>query len=103
MKPDTVRGYLSALRSYCVDRNLSIKAFDNPRLDRAIRGGKQLYLSIRKARLLITHPILEKIANFAANSAGLDHLDELNLDVAFKIAWAGFLRIRENLLILLPI
>ena len=95
MKPDTASSYLSALRSYHVDRNLPSDAFDNPRLERIIKGGKKLYPSIRKERHPITHDILEKIANFAVNHTGPDSLDELNLDVAFKVAWAGFLRMGE--------
>lgn len=39
--------------------------------------------------------MLKKIANFAVNPTRPDSLDELNLDVAFKVAWAGFLRVRE--------
>ena len=95
VKPDTVSNYLSALRSYHVDCNLHIDAFDNPHLKRIIKGGKRLYPSIQKKRRLITHNILEKIANFAVNHTGPNFLDELNLDVVFKVAWAGFLRMRE--------
>lgn len=59
VKPDTMLSYLSALRSYHVDRNLSIEAFDNPRLDRIIKGGKRLFLSIKRKRLPISHPFLQ--------------------------------------------
>lgn len=64
-------------------------------MDRAIKGGKRLYPSTRKERLPITHSILEKIANFATHPTSSNYLDELNLDVAFKIAWAGFLQMEE--------
>ena len=32
VKPDTVASYLSALRSYHIDRHMSLEAFNEPRI-----------------------------------------------------------------------
>ncbi len=61
IKPDTVLSYLSALKSYHIDRRLSLKGFDDPRMALIIKGGRRLFPSKKRNRLPITKNILEKI------------------------------------------
>lgn len=55
-----------------------------------LSGARYLYPHIKKERLPITKDILEKITSSVPLS-----IEELNIDTAFKIAWAGFLRMGE--------
>ncbi len=61
MKPDVVLSYLSALKSYHIDSRLSLEGFDDPRIALIIKGGRRLFPSKKRNRLLITKEILEKI------------------------------------------
>ena len=90
IKPDTVASYLSALKSYHIDRQLSLKGFDDPRMALIIKGGKRLFPSKKKNRLPITKDILEKITIEEPLT-----VNDLNIDTAFKVAWAGFMRLGE--------
>ena len=81
VKPETMSNYLSALKSYHIDRHLSLEAFDTPRIALIIKGGKKLFPKQKATRLPITKDILEKIIeNKPVN------VDELNIDTAFKVA-----------------
>lgn len=82
--------YLSSLRSHHIDHHLLLTVFDNPRLALIIKGGRRLFPSIKTTRLPITKDILEKITLQPATS-----IEECTIDAAFKIAWAGFLRLGE--------
>jgi hypothetical protein len=42
-KPDTIQGYLSALRSYHIDLRLNTDVFDSEYLERPLKGAKRLY------------------------------------------------------------
>lgn len=88
VKPKTMSSYLSALKSYHIDRHLSFEAFDTPRIALIIKGEKRLFPKQKATRLPITKDILEKITD----NEPVD-LDELNIDTAFKVAWAGSLRL----------
>lgn len=90
IKPNTVQSYLSALKSYHTDHHLPSHAFSSPRIDRILSGARFLYPHVKKERLPITKDILEKITSITPNS-----IEELNIDTAFKVAWAGFLRMGE--------
>lgn len=90
VKPNTVQSYLSALRSYHVDNNLPIQVFSSPRIDRILNGARYLFPYTKKERLPITKDILQKITQATPIS-----IEELNIDTAFKVAWAGFLRMGE--------
>lgn len=90
IKPNTLQGYLSALRSWHVDHNLPIEVFSSPRINRVLNGGRFLFPHARKERLPITKDILEKITAVTPIS-----IKELNVDAAFKVAWAGFFRMGE--------
>ena len=49
-----------------------------------------MFLQTKKTCLPITKDILDKITNHKPQS-----LQDLNIDTAFKVAWAGFSRMRE--------
>ncbi len=90
IKPDTVANNFSALKSYHIDRRLSLKGFDDPLMALIIRGGKMLFPSKKKNRLPVTKNILEEITK----EKPLMLIDP-NVDTAFKVAQAGFMRLRE--------
>lgn len=90
VKPDTVQNYLSGLKSYHIDCRLSLSGFDSPRMALIIKGGKRLFPSKKRNRRPITKDILEKITEDEPLT-----VDDLNADTAFKVAWAGFLRLGE--------
>ena len=90
IKPDAVLSYLSALKSYHIDRRLSLGGFDDPRMALIIKGGRRLFPSKKRNRLPITKEILEKITEEELLS-----ITDLNVDTAFKVAWAGFMRMGE--------
>jgi hypothetical protein len=93
LKPDTLQSYLSALRSVHVDRRLPTDVFQSEWLYRIITGIRRLTPYEFKTRAApITLDILEKIT-----SAEPPTVDELNLDTACKVAFAGFLRSGEFL------
>lgn len=80
--------YFSTLKSYHINRHLSLKAFDTPRIPLIIKGGQRHFPKQKATGLLITKDILEKITeNNPIN------VDKLNIDTVFKVAWADFLRL----------
>ncbi len=81
VKPETVGTYFSALKLYHINRHLSLEAFDTPRIALIIKGGKRLFPKQKAKRLPITKDILERLTE----QEPMD-LDELNIDVAFKVA-----------------
>lgn len=89
-KPATAQNYLSALKSYHIDRNFPLHAFSSPCLDRLLKGGRYIFPHSKRECLPITKDILEKITSTFPIS-----IEELNIDTAFKVAWAGFLRMGE--------
>lgn len=87
VKPEAMSSYLFALKSYHIDRHLSLEAFNTPRIALMIKSGKRPFPKQKATRLPITKDILEKITE----NEPVD-LNELNIDTAFKVAWASFLR-----------
>ncbi len=90
IKPDAILSYLSALKSCHIDRRLSLGGSDNPPMALIIKGGRRLFPSKKRNRLLITKEILKKITEEELLS-----IMDLNVDTAFKVAWAGFMRMGE--------
>ncbi len=78
------------MKSYHIDRHLSLEDFDMPRIALIIKSGKRLFPKQKATRLPITKDILERLA-----AQEPMHLDELNINMAFKVARAGFLRLGE--------
>ena len=66
------------------------KSFDDPRMALIIKGGRRIFLSKKRNRLPITKDILEKITEDEPLS-----VTDLNVNRAFKVAWASFMRMGE--------
>ena len=90
IKSDTVLSYLSALKSYHIERRLSLKDFDDPQMALIIKGRRRLFSSKKRNSLLITKDILKKITENKPL-----FVTDLNVDKAFKVAKAGFMRMGE--------
>ncbi len=90
IKPDAVLSYLLALKSYHINRRLSLGDFDDPRMTLIIKGRRRLFLRKKRNCLPITKEILEKITEEELLS-----ITDLNVDTAFKVAWASFMRMGE--------
>lgn len=90
IKPETLLSFLSALRSYHIEHELPVQVFQSLRLKQLIRGGKSFFPSSKALRLPITKDILSKISTHSPINT-----NEINLDTAYKVAWAGFLRLGE--------
>lgn len=69
---------------------MSLKVFNDPRMALIIKGGRRLFPSKKQNRLTITKGILEKITDEKPLS-----ISDLNVDTAFKVVWAGFMRMGE--------
>ncbi len=82
--------YLSALKSYHINRHLSLEGFDNPCIAIIIKGGRRLFPSTKRNCLPITKNILQNITKDKPLS-----VTDLKIDTVFKVAWASFMRIGE--------
>ena len=89
LKPSTITSYLSALRSYHIDRRIDTLVFDSPHLLRLVQGAWSLFPSRKHERLPITRDILTRITPPPTSR------DDYHIDAAFKLAFAGFLRMGE--------
>lgn len=90
IKSETMSSYDSALNSYHIDRRLSLGASETPRIVLIIKSEKRFFPKQKATYLPITKDIMEKITE---NNSVI--FDELNIDTAFKVAWAGSLRLGE--------
>lgn len=90
IKPDTVASYLSALRSWHIDHEFSTNSFETPRMKLLLAEGRSFFSSTKTLRLPITKDILRLVTTTPPTT-----INELNLDTAFKVAWAGFMRLEE--------
>jgi hypothetical protein len=98
VKPDTIQGYLSALRSYHVDLPLNTDVFDSEHLKRLLKGAKRLYNRPSDSeRRPITKDILTQITSHSLPSpiTEVSRINMLNFDTAFKVAFTGFFRLGE--------
>lgn len=94
--PSTIRGYISALRSYHVHHNLPLDVFDNELLHLTLRGISNCFQKPTRNRLPLGQDILRKIlAVKVANPSGVYHRNYLNFSCAIIVAYAGFLRLGE--------
>jgi hypothetical protein len=97
-KPDTIQGYLSALRSYHTDLRLNTDVFDSEHLKRLLKGAKRLYNRPSDSeRRPITKDILTQITSqpLPSRTTEASKINRLNFDTAFKVAFAGFFRLGE--------
>lgn len=90
IKPKIVASYLLALRSWHVDHKYSTLLFKFPRIKLLLAGGRSFFPSTKSLRLPITKNIFQILTNFPPIS-----INDLNLNTAFKVAWAGFMRLGE--------
>ena len=90
MNLDTVLSYLSGLRAYYIDRHMTREAFDAPRLAWIIKGRRRLFPHQKKDQLPITKGIFQKLTEDTPQT-----IDEINMDTAFEVAWADFMRLGE--------
>ena len=91
IKPATASVYLSALRSYQVDRRMDTQVFSNEWLKRIIKGGYTAFPNVKRPRYPITKDVLTQVTT----SLTPESLDDLNITTAFKVAWAAFMRLGE--------
>ena len=89
LKPATITSYLSALRSHHIDRRIDTTVFDSPHLLRLVQGARGLFPSRKRERLPVTRDILSKITPPPTSR------NDYHIDAAFKLAFAGFLRMGE--------
>jgi hypothetical protein len=100
IKLDTVASYLAELRSRHVDHRLSLHVFENPRLRLMIKESKRIFSQAKRVRLLITKEMLTKIITLTSFESRDDittiaSRNDVNVNIAFKVAWAEFLRLGE--------
>lgn len=76
-----IANYLSALRSYHIDRHISLEAFNKPQIAWIIKGEKRLFPRAKTPQLPITKNILKKITKPKSTI-----VNKLNIDTAFKEA-----------------
>lgn len=98
VKPDTIQGYLSALRSYHVDLRLNANVSDSEHLKRLLKGVQRLYSRPSDSeRRPITKDILIQITSqpHPNSVTKTSEIDIANFDAAFKVAFAGFFRLGE--------
>ena len=74
-----------------MDLSHLITVFKDYIIKRALAGAILLFLSTKKTKLPITKDILDKIIIFRLYKA------DINIDIIFIIAFAGFLYIEKNL------
>jgi integrase len=95
LSPDTLQSYVSALRSVHVDRGLPTDVFEHERLQRIINGIRRATpFQAKKKAAPLTPDILTQVTHPWQDSL---EIDNVNLDAAFKVAFAGFLRSGEFL------
>lgn len=90
IKPETVAFYLSTLRSWHIDQEYSTSSFKSRRMKLLLAGGRSFFPSTKLLCLPITKNILQILTSAPAYT-----LNDLNLYTAFKVTWAGFMRLGE--------
>ncbi len=90
IKLDTVLSYLSAIKSYHIDRRQSFEGFDNPRMTIIIKREGRLFSGKKPNCLPITKDILVKITE-----EGPCMVTDLNIDAESHEALIGFMRMTE--------
>ena len=89
LKLSTILSYFLALRSYHVDRRWNTSVFESQHILRLIQGARSLFPNQKRERLPITREVLSKITTTPVTR------EEHHIDAAFKLAFAGFLRMGE--------
>lgn len=90
IKPDTIVSYLLGLQFQHVNYHLLLTIFDNLRLAQIIKRERRLFPNIKTKQLSITKDIFKIIILQSIMS-----IEKCNINIIFKIVWAGFLRLGE--------
>ena len=93
LKPQSIKFYLSAVRSWHIEHSLPDPTAEAPNLRRFMRGIKRYHGSPPDRRLPITPVLLRTFRNFL----NLSYSDHLTLWAAVLVAFFGFLRSNERL------
>lgn len=92
VKVKTMKLYLAGIKSYQLDLGIDCSAFTDPRLERTIQGIKRDHSETdRRTRTLLTRPFLLQILR----CLNIPTYDNIVLQAAFTLAFAGFLRVGE--------
>ena len=89
IKPEIFFNYVFIIWFCYINLSYLIAVFENHIIKRALAGAMLLFPSIKKAKLLIIMDFLDKIVTFGPCKA------DININVAFIIAFTGFLHIKE--------
>ena len=89
LKAETLRAYVSAIRSRHVDYGILIAAFKDPIVHRLLARAAAISPSAKKDKQPITRDILAQVVTHGPS------LPDVNTDAAFTLAFAGFLRMGE--------
>ena len=92
IKPKTFLSYLSALKSYHINKRQRLKGFDDPRIAFIIKEGRRPFPSKKQNRLPITKNIFEMMAEKEDPT-----VTDFNIDTTLKMAWANLIRIEESI------
>lgn len=98
MKADSILSALSAIRWAHIVRRLSLDAFNDPFVKLAVEGIRRVQGNYEKKKALpLSKMQLAKITSPIKQGCILSakDMDNLNIDAAFKCAFAGFLRTAE--------
>src|ERR1700721_1520695 len=91
IKPISIKGYVSALRSLHVENGWDNSSFKDPRIDLVIKGAKRQYgEGKRNLRLPLTEDILRRIITLIPRD-----LDGLNFKAALCVGFAAFMHSGE--------
>ena len=88
-KVQTIKQYISALRSKHIDKGLPVTVFSNPGITRMLAGAQRIYgAPSKRERLEITKDILLKMLATIDSST----FNGLNIYASFCVAFSGFFR-----------
>lgn len=91
VKATTITSYVSALRSIHVDRKFLVQVFETEWIKRILDGVRRMQpFQEKKQAMPVTHGLLTRLVAIDDGS-----ITDLNLNTAFKVAFAGFLRSGE--------
>lgn len=88
LKWDMLANYLSVLRSYYINWQISLKVFNKSQIAWIIKRRKYLFPKAKIPQLLITKDILKEIIDTKPMN-----INKLNIDKIFKVTLARFLRL----------
>ncbi len=88
LKPNTIKSYLSSVRSLHTNASLPTNSTISPTIQHIFRGIKRIMGKSQKPKLPITLDILQKLAAVGGQQSDIENA---TFDAAIKLAWSGFL------------